>query len=160
MAENKTIRLTNAAQERLEKALESYRQEILNVLEQEKFVPGEEVIEGTAADVDAIARRIKYGKTKRVELRRFYAQIFTLIGGLLLAAGLLYPQFKEISSNPVQMVLIVGGIYLGGAGLFLYRMISVRYSSKITPDDEDLRERIANLERLLREKREVTGEKK
>lgn len=159
MAEDKKIRLTNAAQERLEEALESYKQEILNVLEQERFVPGEEVIEGTAADVDAIARRIKYGKTKRVELRRFYAQIFTLIGGLLLAAGLLYPQFKGIFSNPVQIVLIVGGIYLGGAGLFLYRMISVRYSSKITSNDKDLRERIANLERLLREKREVTGEK-
>ena len=150
MSESNKIQLTQPAEERLAAVLNAYREELIDVLEHEKFVPGEDVSEATAADVELAVRRLRQGMTRRVELRRFYAQVMFAMAVVMTAAGFLYPYLGELLSNPTQMILILMGFYTGMAALFINRMMSLRYARdrESTPD---LGERIASLERALRE---------
>lgn len=151
MSQSSRVQLTQSAETRLSSVLQAYREELMHVLEREKFVPGEEVTEATAADVDLAVRRLRQGKTRLIEIRRLSAQLMLLIAGIMVTAGLIYPHLSDLLQNRTQMILIASGLYIGLMALFMYRMMSIRYGRE-RDAASDLGERIANLERALRER--------
>jgi hypothetical protein len=148
MSSDYKVKLTGPAEERLSSFLESYRKEILEVLRREKFVPGEDITEASAADVDTAIRHVRQGKTRRVEISRLYSQMILAIGGLLILAGITYPTLTGIKQ--IQIVLIGAGMYLGLAGLVFYRLLALRYPRQ-ADGSPDMSERLSNLERMVSE---------
>lgn len=157
MLDERRIQLTEPAEKRLSSVVDGYREEILDIIRRENFVPGEDLTEVTASNVDDAVRRLRYGRTRRTETRKFQAQLFLWMGLALLSVGIGYPFFRDMLSNPVQMVLTATGAYVLLAGVFYYRVLALRFPDNRDKDD-DLREKVAGIESSLRELKKSQAE--
>ncbi len=147
MSDTKNIQLTEAAEQELARVLDEYREQLLDTMSQAGFIPGEDLLEVTARDVETAVRRLKFGRTRRVATRRLQAQFFVVFGAALVAAGFLYPVIEDVIKNTTQVIFIVAGVYMALIGVFFWRFLGTRYA-----DDEretSLRARAADLDLLL-----------
>jgi hypothetical protein len=147
----KQIQLTEEATKRLDAAVEAYRNGLIESLEENRFVPGEKVIEITASDVERAVDDVRYGSRRRLERRKFYSQMFLAMGVTCLLFGLMYPLFREAFNNPPQLIALAAGLYFTFGGIFFHRVATL-YSRTTTPSSEQsIQDRISRLERLLEE---------
>jgi|GEM_PF-5010544 len=135
---NSQIDLTVPAKKELDNVIEGYKKLLLNNVQPIKDAEGKDRVEVTASDIDRAVRLIQYGKTKRVLLRQTIAQIFAILGVLLMIGGLFYPQIEESIRNPIQAMVIAGGIYLGIAGFYLHAMSGSRYPESTNDGNKDI----------------------
>lgn len=146
MTKKERVQLTDSAKKRLASLLDSYSAELLEVLEREKFVPGEEITEVTASDIDDAEWRLRHGRTRRINSRKLMVRMSVVVGALLVLLGVMYPTLRESLGNPVQLVLIVVGLYFAAVGLLLYQTLAARYPQEYA-EDHNLREKTVALER-------------
>jgi hypothetical protein len=134
--------LTPSAQSRLEELVRKYRANLLDSARDNKFSPGEDVIELTAGDLDYAIE----SESQRTSLFKRYRTVVLvsyiyIIGGLLMAVyGLFYDQIAElIRTNRQGFAYLVLGAMLIVAGLgvryyFKLRLISERPPSYPPPE--------------------------
>ena len=147
----KKIQLTEQAELRLDAAVNSYRERLIESLEENKFVPGETVVAITGSDVEHAVDDLRYGNRRRIETRKLYSQMALMMGGALLIFGFMYPTLRDAFTNPPQAILLGGGLYLLVGGLMLYRLNMIRDRSTKESARESLQERVARLELLLKQ---------
>ena len=143
----KKIQLTASGEERLEVAVSEYRERITKYLEENKFVPGEDVVEITALDVKQAVEEYSFGRTRRSRIRQLYGQVAILFGAMMLAAGVLYPSL-QITQSPVQIILLAYGACFSFIGFFFHRLTKMRESEN-RDDSIELTDRIRILERKI-----------
>lgn len=118
MDTEKRIEFTGPAKERLEAALAEYRGAIEAVIGHDNFVPGENVIEATASDVEKAARRLVLVSRERNELRSIITGLYLVLGVLTIFAGLFYPMLEQIvRDRPAQLLVILTGVAMVFAAL-------------------------------------------
>ena len=147
----KKIQLTEQAKQRLDAAVDSYRASLIESFEENKFVPGETVVEITRSDVEHAGDDLRYGSRRRIEARKLYSQMALMTGGAMLLFGFMYPTLRDALTNPPQAILLGAGLYLLVGGLMLYRLTMIRDRSSKATSQESLQERVARLELLLKQ---------
>lgn len=147
MSTDKNVQLTEPAEKRLETVLESYRYEILEVIAHENFVPGEEVTEATAADIENAIYRLRFGTTNRVEIAKLYAFATAMMGILVTLLSSVWSFFSKLVYS--EYIIMALGVYISLLGFMLYWRLSIS-PSKRRGHIPNSSERIAHLERQLK----------
>ena len=128
MTFHKPIVYTEAAQERLDAFRRRLDTEFEEVLRQRGSIPGDDHIEVTASDIEALTRSLQWRPGARGVWRRavrgLVLRAYTLIGIVMAAAGLLYPYREQLLADPVQATLILTGLGTAAIGYFLQSFLS------------------------------------
>lgn len=148
MAERQ-IQLTDEAKKRLDTAVDEYESRILELLEHEKFVPGERVIEITASDVEQAVGDFRYGSNRRNRNRLLYSKTAFLVGVACVSFGTLYPMLQSTFNNPTQFIPITAGLYLMVFGFVVSQQAKLGLRETKSSADQSIGDRISRLERLL-----------
>jgi len=135
MKTEKKIFYTDSAKERLEKFHIEINQRIDKYLHDRKYIPGEDFIEVTAADIEEISNNIRFIKSPKTSLKKLIPATYAIMGILLVVFGLLYDDIRKLIENqPTRLIFIVSGLvmfFLGYFYLFLINSREKREDSKI-----------------------------
>lgn len=152
MIQDREIQYTDAAKEKLAQAKAEYVKLLENAILETKYVPGDELVEVTASDVERASRRfrLRSGGPSRVFLPMVMLSMGLAIAGSLaatVASGL------TRSGNTMTFIIAVGGMVLALSALLMLGMIIRRPSHLYAPDR--MRESaVLELPREERERRE------
>jgi len=114
---------TDAAKERRARLIDEVSAKLESILVERKFVPGEDVVELTASDVDEVARTLEFHFRDRYEQRARFQQLVTssylAIGVLLVIAGLFLEYVQVLLESPTQRLLVVMGMLMTAMSIVL-----------------------------------------
>jgi len=120
MGDDRSVTFTPSAKARLEQALDDYRKQLESVISNENFVPGEQVIEATASDVEQAARRLRLVGRAQPLAFELITTSYAIIGLLITLAGIFYPTLLMIwEQRPEQF-----GVIATGVGILLVSLMS------------------------------------
>lgn len=140
--QNKDVRYTPSGQRRMESLQEDIRSQIEEILERHAYIPGEDVVEVTAGDVDEVARSLRIqvqNRRHRAHLyRRLIIRVYMIMGALLVFAGLFFDTVRVILDDPLRATILAGGIAMLLAGLTLEYLTKRRmvWASRLGYQDE------------------------
>lgn len=125
----KELLFSTNARERLQTLHAHIDSQIEAMLLEEKFVPGESVIEVTERDIREMEQALRFDVRKRTRSAPFaqlITSVYIVVGVLFSVAGFVYPRLQEIVVDTTQVTLILLGIVLMVFGFvgrqwFLYR---------------------------------------
>jgi hypothetical protein len=126
---NKKVIFTDSAKDRLVELHRDVDSMIEDYVREEKYVPGEDIIEITASDVDGIAKRVGIrSKRNSLPMTRGLSVIYLVLGVMTSVAGLFYNQIQELvrEGNQTQLLLLLGGSAMMVAGAGLYYVLRAR----------------------------------
>ncbi len=135
---------TQSAKERLEKLQVKVQDEIEKYLRDRKFVPGDDMIEITAADIDEIARLIKIERPEKLKQKSIIGILYIVLGLTILSYGVLYEDFITLlEKNPLRLVLII----IGFSTIAMSVIILYRSQIKAKYYEGDLNDRLRQLKK-------------
>jgi len=112
---------TDSALNELERFQSQRKEELESFLKKKKYIFGDDVVEITASDIretDKYFKVIDYSKS-RLPFTHMLLKIYLIAGIAMVIVGLFYPFFIQlISSNPKQIVLVIGGLCLSFVSFF------------------------------------------
>ena len=128
MSFHKTIVYTEPARERLEAFRRRLDAEFEDVLRQRRSIPGDDQIEVTASDIEALARSWQWrhgthGVWRRA-VRSLILRAYTLLGVVMAAAGLLYPYRERLLADPIPAWLVATGLGTAAIGYLLQSFLA------------------------------------
>lgn len=116
---------TDAAQDRLEKLKLDFIGQLEGVIEERKYVPGDNLIEVTASDLEIASKLIRVSSTKKLEILPLTLFAYMLLGLAMAVVGIFYSELESIfTKDPQRGVLVIGGfilLALSAIGLFWVR---------------------------------------
>jgi hypothetical protein len=135
MNAEKTIVLTDAAHDRLDKLYAKLRLDIEKELRERLYVPGDDTVEVTASDVDELAHRLKvvfptreyYGRSSI----RLLPRVYLAMGIITFLAGLFYPYLESLRDNPTQAALVVTGLLMSVASILMFQWLKQRDARRV-----------------------------
>ena len=126
----KKIIFTGAATAKFNEVQDDFREKFKAELKIRKRIPGDETIEVTASDIADLDRstRIRFigADTYRTFTRDTVIKVYLALGILTFAAGLFYPQLRNLAENPIQLMLMAMGLTMAFASYFLNRILGRR----------------------------------
>jgi len=123
--ETKRIVYTPAAKERLDKLREKVDREIDNALREQGYIPGEQVLEVTASDVEDVARSMRIifstDQERRREQQLLLLSAYTIFGFITLLIGVFYRDIQALyTSDPLRALIVTsGGAIAAFSGMML-----------------------------------------
>ena len=153
---SKQIEYTESGQQRLEQLNGLIQRQIEDELRNRKFLPGGDVIEATASDIEEIKRsmrlRFQNDRVPRLQMTELVTRMYLIIGVLLTIAGIMYPLWDTIRQNPVQYSMIGMGVLMSLMSLFMNYYVKIRRETfleldRIEIEREMRREKLIELER-------------
>jgi len=110
MGTQKDIRYTDPAQAAIERAQSKYREELGSIIRDQKYVPGEDFVEITAADIERATNQVRFVSKRKSEVRELILEVYMLLGVFTVVLGLFYEQIRfMMQNNPTQFMLVVTG---------------------------------------------------
>lgn len=114
---------SEAAHERRRQLIDDFARRIETELTERKYVPGADVIEATASDLEELSRAMHLQFRNRFDqrgiLREFVVRLYLIIGAATFAAGLFFREVRSLLTDPTRALLIGTGLAMIVAGWFL-----------------------------------------
>lgn len=134
----KNIIYTVSAKVCLEKLKENYSKEIERLIVEKKNIPGEEIIEITASDINEASENILVVKRyRKKELYRLIIYFYFMLGIIAALIGIFFDDFRKVFyGSPIRSLYVVVG--------FLMIFISFAMLQFIKRKDTLLKRRIEN----------------
>ena len=118
---------TEAAKERLNVLKSQYTESIERVIYDRKYIPGEEIVEVTASDLEQASEYLKVAPPPKNDRIKISSMIYGILGLILAVIGLFYPFFMEmIKESPERVILVIAGIAMISIGIWISRRIKSR----------------------------------
>jgi uncharacterized membrane protein YraQ (UPF0718 family) len=113
MEKDTEIKFSDVAEKKLSDLKERYAEQLIDIIEKKKSIPGEKIIEITASDLEHSSRYLKFYLPRKGELLKAAFATYAAIGIFLIFGGLLYPIIQEIiHEEPLRASLIGAGVGL------------------------------------------------
>lgn len=124
-----SVHLTIDAERELERFLERTREEIVDTIEREKFIAGEEFLEITASDIRTVAARVRMARSRRhIDHVVLVTRAYMAMGLILFVVGLFYRDILDLlKSDPFSAAIAGGGLFMALFGYLLSRYYQTRY---------------------------------
>jgi hypothetical protein len=146
MNTSKRIIYTESAEERLSKFNSEIKEEIENYLRERKYVPGDELIEVTASDIDEVAYRFRIQRPIRSNKKTLIPIVYSIIGLFTTTIGIFYNQIISLlQGDPKRLILIAGGMFMlliSWFYLYLLKLREKQESKERMYFEEDLRRKL------------------
>ncbi|MBK8595323.1 MAG: hypothetical protein IPN83_06985 [Holophagales bacterium] len=102
-------------------------------MREKKFVPGETTVEITASDIEELTRSMRVTFLDRHEqrylMRRVIVDLYLALGFLTVLWGVFYTEVRNLFANPVQSVLLLTGVVMMLASLWMRLWMKRAYRS-------------------------------
>jgi hypothetical protein len=122
--EHLSLALTEAAKEEFRRLQMRLMAELDEAIKRETYVPGDRVIEVTAADMRELARNVRlqhnYREQRRASMRLLIVSIYGTIGVLMILAGIFFDEIRFAIGNPTRAMLLGIGSALLLASVVFY----------------------------------------
>lgn len=130
MKKEKQIIYTESGEKRLAKLYDDLHVDIEKYFRENKYVPGDEFIEITAADIEEISKKITIAKTYKSNYTSFILiYIYCIFGFVLILYGIFYEEIKKlVLVDPRRLVYILGGVFMVLLGLVYSFILKTRQS--------------------------------
>lgn len=136
------VKYTEPAVQRLEEMKMSYVEQIERLIRDNKYVPGDNLVEVTASDIEEAARHIRIVRRRKSEMAETFAYLYLVIGTLVTLAGFFFYDIQVMFTHPgPRGVLVLAGITLVLASFFFQRFIKNR--EKMIRESKPLESRIS-----------------
>jgi len=114
---DKRIEYTDAGSKQLKVATDKCAAMLEAYIVERKYVPGDEFIEITGADIEKASQRLSIRRPpSKSMLRRLIILIYAGFGGLLTSAAIFWPYLQNIREmfgrDPIRLMFLVSGVTL------------------------------------------------
>jgi hypothetical protein len=117
------LEYTEAGQRRLDQLKSELQQRVESALRDRKFVPGDEVIEVTASDLEELARLMSVTFDARASqndlIRRSVLTTYSFLGAAMVGVGIFYEDFRVMTREPLRLSLLAMGLTLSFFGVWM-----------------------------------------
>ncbi|EAQ82330.1 hypothetical protein [Blastopirellula marina] len=155
----KKIEYTESGKERLAELNDLIQRQIEDEIRERKFLPGDDVIEVTASDIEEVKRsmrlRFHNERAPRLQMTELVTRLYLVIGILLTLAGIMYPLLDTIRQNPIQYSMIGMGVVMSLMSMFMTYYVKMRRETYLERDRIEI-EREMRREKLLDMERDNT----
>ena len=122
MDSNKEVVYTKAAEEKMEEAVDRYQRMLERFVRDEKFVPGDEVLEITASDVQRASRQVRL-ISSRGSTQENILKLYASFGAIIALIGLFYETFQRLlTDSPIKLALVSSGLIVSLTSAFLLQI--------------------------------------
>jgi hypothetical protein len=125
---------TDSAKEELKKFHKRQQEKLENIIQQEKYVFGDDVIEITASDIYQAERFfiiIEERSSYRLASTLLLFKIYLIIGLAMTFLGLFYKQLLLLfKSSPPQFIIVIMGFLFTLSSLFMIYLIKVKIEKR------------------------------
>ncbi len=133
MPSTDSLQYTAAGRDRMERFLDDLRDQAERAMREKKFVPGETTVEITASDIEELTRSMRVTFLDRHEqrylMRRVIVDLYLALGFLTVLWGVFYTEVRNLFANPVQSVLLLTGVVMMLASLWMRLWMKRAYRS-------------------------------
>ncbi len=106
---------TDSAKTELERFHQDRQKQLEAMIEHEKYVFGDEIVEITASDIRELEKRfyVKEERAYRFPTTTILLKMYFVVGIGMAVFGVFYDQFMELlTGNPIQRLLVLSGVGL------------------------------------------------
>lgn len=146
MKKEKEIIYTSSGEKRMAKLYDDLHLDVEKYFRENKYVPGDEFIEITAADVEEISKKITIAKTYKSNFSSFIIIYFyCVLGFVLILYGIFYDEITTlILGDPRRLVFILGGIFMVLLGLISLFLLKIRQNRSKIQEIEIIHRKLRN----------------
>jgi len=120
---------TDTAKKKIEELKEEYVNKLEEIIEEKKFVPGDELLEISGSDLEYAKNQIKIISHKKNTFQTAIVISYLIIGLILIFISIFYNKFfiifREFLNNPTRLLIGVMGLTMTFVSLianFLYQI--------------------------------------